>query len=238
MKYFLFLYLVPVFLLAQSNSAVELRCISDSIWIHTTYKAFGENRIPSNGLIAQTSAGLILIDTPWDDSLTTELIKISKERFKQNIVFAVVTHAHDDRIGGIHALHKAGIKVVGYSLVCQRAKELGYELPEAIFSKDTTFVIGNKKCELFYPGAGHTIDNTVVWFPEEKILFGGCLIKSGSAVDLGSIQDADIGQWPQSIRRIIDRFQTIRTVVPGHGAWCGTELLQHTLNLLSKKREK
>jgi metallo-beta-lactamase class B len=88
------------------------------------------NKIPANGLIVQTSAGLILIDTPWDDSLTIELLDSAKKRFNQDVVFAIVTHAHVDRIGGIHTLHKKGIKVVSIALTCQKANELGFEVPE------------------------------------------------------------------------------------------------------------
>ena len=220
---------------AQSYPAVELQAVTDSVWVHTTYKTYGQYKVPSNGLIVQTAEGLILIDTPWDDSLTTKLLAVARERFDQNIAFAVVTHAHDDRMGGIHVLHENGIKVVGYSLVCQRAEALGYEKPEQILSADTVFSIGNKNFELFYPGAGHTIDNTVVWLLDQKILFGGCLVKAESAADLGNVREAYLEEWPRSINRLIEKFPDGRIIVPGHGQWGGLKLLNHTMNLLSKQ---
>jgi metallo-beta-lactamase class B len=226
----------PIF--GQSHSLVDLSKIEDSIWIHTTYKAYGNNCIPSNGLIVQTSGGLILIDTPWDDPLTTALLDTVKTRFKQSIVLAVITHAHDDRIGGIRTLRKSGIRVVSIPLVCIKAKELGYPEPEMLNATDTVLNIGNEKLEIFYPGAGHTDDNIVVWFPRERILFGGCLVKSESNADLGNIQEANLDEWPKSVDKLMDKFGTAQIVVPGHGAHGNLHLLQHTLDLLKVKPDK
>lgn len=34
-------------------------------------------------------------------------------------------------------------------------------------------------CKFF--GGGHSFDNITVWLPSDKVLFGGCLVKSISA---------------------------------------------------------
>jgi len=157
MKYFVLLLFIPISLLGQSHSPVTLSKVEDSIWVHTTYRLYDNYNLPSNGLIIQTSSGLVLIDTPWDDSLTAELLNSTKKQFNQDVILAIITHAHADRIGGISTLHKKGIKVVGLAITCQKAKELGYEVPEPVVSIDTTFNFGNEQIKLFYPGAGHTL---------------------------------------------------------------------------------
>jgi metallo-beta-lactamase class B len=235
MEYIALLLFLPACLFGQARSPVKLSKIEDSVWLHTTYKLYNTVNLPSNGLIIQTSSGLVLIDTPSDDSLTVELLDSAKMRFNQDVVFAIVTHAHDDRIGGIRTLLKKGIKVVSIALTCQKAKELGYEVPEQVSSTDTMFIIGNEKVELFYPGAGHTVDNIVVWLPEREILFGGCLVKSASSTNLGNVADADLKEWPRSIHKVMDKFSSAEVVIPGHGTSGGMELLQHTLDLLSVK---
>jgi hypothetical protein len=30
---------------------------------------------------------------------------------------------------------------------------------------------------VFFPGAAHSADNVVVYFPKKRLLFGGCMIK-------------------------------------------------------------
>jgi len=234
-KYIVLFVFLPVYIFGQTRSAVTLSKIEDSIWVHTTYKFFNKVNVPSNGLIIQTSAGLILIDTPWNDSLTVELLDSAKMRFNQDVIFAIITHAHDDRIGGISTLYKKGIKVVGSKLACRKAKELGFEVPVQVSSADTTFVIGNETLELFYPGAGHSVDNSVIWIPERKILFGGCLVKAEEYSDLGNIAEANLNEWPQSIQALIKKFPAVQTVVPGHGTWGGQNLLKHTMDLLKQE---
>jgi metallo-beta-lactamase class B len=235
MKAFALLLFLPVCLFGQARSSVQLSKIDDSVWVHTTYKLFNTVNLPSNGLIIQTSDGLVLIDTPWDDSLTVELLDFVKKQFNQDVVIAIITHAHVDRIGGIRTLHKKGIKVVSIALTCHKAEELGFEVPEPVFSTDTTFIFGNEQIEYFYPGAGHTVDNSVVWLAKRKILFGGCLVKAESSTNLGNVADADLKEWPRSIHKLMDKFPTAGVVVPGHGTSGGMELLQHTLDLLSVK---
>jgi metallo-beta-lactamase class B len=237
MKYFLWLFLVPVLLFGQPRHKVELLKIEDSVWVHRTYKSFGQSLIASNGLLVQTSSGILLIDTPWDDSLTMDLLDVSKKRLNQDVTLALITHAHADRIGGIHSLHKNGIKVISNAMACRKAKELGYEVPDPVVSTDTTFFFGNEQIEYFYPGAGHTIDNSIVWLSKRKILFGGCLVKAESAADLGNTEDAHLQEWPRSIHVLMEKFPEAHWVVPGHGTWGDLKLLLHTMNLLSAKME-
>jgi metallo-beta-lactamase class B len=234
-KYFTLFLLIPLNLFGQIHVPVELSKVGDSVWVHTTYKKYGQNIIPSNGLIIQTSGGLVFIDTPWDDSLTVALLDSTQKRFKQSVALAIITHAHDDRIGGINTLRKNGIRTVGLPLTCQRAKELGYKEPDLLPCTDTTLVVGAEKIELFYPGAGHTIDNSVVWLPERKILFGGCLVKAESFTSLGNVAEADLKEWPRSLHIVMKKFPSVHIIIPGHGSWGGSHLLQHTLDLLSVK---
>ncbi len=231
----LVLFFVPLCLFGQSHTPVELSKIEDSVWVHTTRKMVGGYDVPSNGLIIVTKSGLILIDTPWDDTLTANLLGIARERFMQSVALAVITHAHDDRIGGIRRLRNSGIKVVSLPLTCRKAVELGYPEPEPLPSADTTLVVGGKRLEVYYPGPGHTVDNSVVWLPESDILFGGCMVKSESSSNLGNVADADLKEWPLSIEKTREKFPSARVVIPGHGEWGGIGLLKHTLDLLRRK---
>ena len=84
--------------------------------------------------------------------------------------------------------------------------------------------------EAFYPGPGHAADNIVLHFP--ALLYGGCLVKSLEAKDLGFTGDANPQAWPDAIRKVRDRYGEL-LVVPGHGPVDHTgKAYQHTLDLL------
>lgn len=217
------------------SADVELNRISDNIWLHTSYIDYNGTRTPSNGLVISTSEGLVLIDTPWNDFQTKELIELTKKQFQQTFVQAIITHAHSDRIGGINELKKNKIEVRSTSMTSKIAECLGYQKPNSTLDNNPSINFGNLNIEVYYPGAGHSQDNIVVWIPEEKLLFGGCLIKSLEAKNIGEAKEADIKQWVLSVTKVLEKYGDAEIVIPGHGQWGDIELVEHTLELLSLK---
>ena len=59
---------------------------------------------------------------------------------------------------------------------------------------------------MFYPGPAHSRDNVVVWLPESRVLFGTCAVRAAAANALGNVVDADVKEWPASIRRVLERY--------------------------------
>ena len=74
----------------------------------------------------------------------------------------------------------------------------------------------------------------VVLFEGEKILYGGCLVKSTESKELGNIKDANVDQWGQSINNIMRKYPTPKYIIPGHLGWTDPEALKHTLALLER----
>lgn len=218
----------------EDSSYVELINISDRVWVHTTYENYNGIRTPSNGMLIDTSKGLVLIDTPWNNAQTKELIKLAKEKFKKDITLAIITHAHDDRIGGIDTLLENKIDVKSTSMTMKQAEKNGFKKPSPDLDERSDIMYGDTDIEVFYPGEGHTSDNIVVWLPKYNILFGGCLIKSLESTDIGNTADANLNEWPNSVKNLREKYPNAKVVVPGHGKWGGSELIDHTLELLKK----
>ncbi len=232
MKFLIFLFLSAELL---AKSGIDLYKIGENVYVHTTYKQINGYDTPSNGLIVISSEGIVLVDTPWDDEQTSELIKVVKRNFNKDIVLAIISHAHEDRIGGIKTLLENKIKTIGYKLTSDKAKELGYKEPIRFYEEDTSIVVGSTLINLFYPGPAHTVDNIVVWLPLERILFGGCMIKSLMSESLGNVSDADVTAWPNSVSKLLTKYEEAEVVIPGHGKWGGKSLIHHTLALLKQK---
>lgn len=220
----------------DQQEGISLSKLNSKVWIHTSTVVWNGTPVPANGLVLETSKGLVLIDTPVNDELTSQLIQQLKKQFpNKKITDAIVTHFHDDSLGGIKALLNQGIKVHSTKLTADLAEAQGHARPLGDLKDLQKMKFGNVNIEIFYPGKGHTQDNIVVWLPKYKTLFGGCFIKSLKAQDLGNIADADINEWPDSIQKVRNRYKAINSVVPGHGSAGDSRLLNHTLNLLQNK---
>lgn len=225
---------------AQSTPkpALVVTPLNDRVYVHTSYGIYQKTPFPANGLIVKTDDGIVLIDTGWDTKEDTDntrqLLQWVADNLHQPVRFCIVTHAHEDRVGGISELRKAGIRVISTPLTAQKSVTLGYEAPEGILPADTTLTVGQVPIRCYFPGEGHTSDNIVVWLPNQQILHGGCFIKSVAAFGIGNIADANVNEWANSVRRVIARFGTAKIVVPGHEEWSDTKALEHTLQVVTK----
>jgi glyoxylase-like metal-dependent hydrolase (beta-lactamase superfamily II) len=96
--------------------------------------------------------------------------------------------------------------------------------------------VGPRTLELHFAGGGHTGDNIVVWLPDVRVLFGGCLVRSATARHLGYTREAAQLQWPRTVEALLRRYAEAQLIVPGHGKPGGEELLHHTMELLQSQQ--
>jgi metallo-beta-lactamase class B len=205
--------------------------IRPGYWVHVSLRA-GDG-LPANGMVVRTPKGLLLVDTGWTVAQTEQLLAWGEKSLGASWAEAIVTHSHVDRAGGVSALYARNIRVVALERTVDDLRKGGAtRLPDAILSPEApvhTDVLG---FEAFFPGAAHARDNIVVWFPAERILFGGCMIKAQSAGDLGFVGDADLASWPKALDAVKARYASAAVVVPGHGEIGGLGCLSRTRKLL------
>jgi metallo-beta-lactamase class B len=216
---------------------LEIERIGDNVWRHVSYEyleSFG--RSSGNGLVVVAGDRAVLLDTPWRDEQTAALFEWVSEELGASITTVVVTHSHPDNLGGLGEAHRRGSSSVAYEKTVEFARENGRVVPELTVGTSYDLSINDLLLELRFYGAGHTVDNIVVWIPQANVLFGGCLVRPATTQMLGYTEEADLESWPQTIRRVLERYGSNEPiVVPGHGAPGGVELLQHTLKLLAEQ---
>jgi metallo-beta-lactamase class B len=185
-----------------------------------------------------TSRGVVLFDTPWDSTQFQPLLDSIKARHNKKVVACISTHFHQDRTAGLEYYRSKGIKTYTTALTDSLSRLNNKKRAEFLIPNDTLFSIGEHQFQTYFGGWGHSPDNIVIWFDKEKILYGGCLVKSTEADDLGNLSDANIKAWAATIKKIQHKFNNPDYIIPGHMDWHSTESLSHTLNLIQQYEKK
>jgi len=216
----------------QISDDLKLIPLSQNFYIHVSYEDLQRSKhFPANGLIYIDNSKAYMIDTPWNNRITADLLHWLQDSLKVKVEVVVATHWHVDCMGGLDEIHQAGISSYASVHTCKLASEKGLPVPKNCFKDSMVFDSTSQPIHLIYVGKGHTSDNIVVWFPQEKILFGGCLVKGIQWKGLGYTADADLDEWPQTLKKLLEMFPHAKIVIPGHGDYGGLNLIQHTLSL-------
>ncbi len=216
---------------------------------------------PANSMLVRCSdKDFVWVDTPYNNEATKQVLDWVESIFGNVRIVEINTGFHNDNLGGNGFLKQKGIDIYGSHLTKRLLTEQAdktrqqllkwlekpqlkkyyhahatakYTEPNQLYKLKDGLQLNfdGKKVEVFYPGASHTLDNVVVYFPDKKLLFAGCLVKSINNTKLGYIVDANMKQWPVSLKKILAKFSQAQIVVPGHGAVGGIELIKHTLSL-------
>ncbi|MEM8497527.1 MAG: subclass B1 metallo-beta-lactamase [Pseudomonadota bacterium] len=209
---------------------LQIKPLTDDVYLHTSYKWLeGIGYYPSNGLILVDNGNAFIIDTPWLEEDTVRLVEWLKNA-GLTLKGSISTHFHDDRSSGISYLNELGVDTYASTQTNELLASTGSATATMEFST-TPHMLGDTQLEAYYPGAGHSKDNIVVWLPQSRVLFGGCLVRSLNTQSMGNTADGSVPDWAQSVLRAKERYFAARHVVPGHGAVGGQELLDHTIRL-------
>lgn len=200
------------------NDEIWLEHIQDSIFMHTSnHEADGFGDVQSNGLIIVKNGEAIIVDTPMDIDKTKVLVEYIEMKWNVKVTKHIPGHYHPDCTGGLKYLLDHGVESIANKKTVKLCKENDFPIPTKSFKDSTTINFNGLKLKLWFPGAGRTKDNIVVWIPNAKLLFGGCLIKSLEAKDLGFTGDAVLKDWDITVEKVKENYPGLQKVIPGHG---------------------
>lgn len=193
-------------------------------------------KVSCNGMLVVNENKAVVFDTPTDNKSSLELINFITHSLKSEITAIIPTHFHGDCVGGIQEFEEHNIQAYAARQTVEILKKNGQKFSKPINEFDDRLVlnVGNKKVYAEYFGEGHTKDNIIGYFVEGKAIFGGCLIKEVGA-GKGYLGDANINKWPETVQKVKLKYPDAEIVIPGHGKWGGTELLDYTIELFEVK---
>lgn len=222
----------------HSDSSLKISPLTGDFYIFTTYNYYKGTRIPANGMYLLTNKGVVMFDTPWDTTQFQPLLDSIRVRHNKKVVLCFASHFHEDRTGGLGYYRQQGIKTYTTRQTDDLSKKRGMKRAEFLIDKDTAFKIGQYSFQTYYPGHGHAPDNIVFWFEKEKILYGGCLIKSVADDDLGNLGDASITAYAATIKNVQRKCKDPKHIIPGHNDWANIQSLEHTLKMALELKQK
>jgi metallo-beta-lactamase class B len=241
-----FLPLILVFLFIGCKSAkvsdksytsanIIIQKVKGNVYRHTTSlqtESFG--KVTCNGMIVFDKNEAVVFDTPIDDSTSSELISWVKDSLNCKIIAIIPTHFHTDCLSGLKEFHRNGIPSYASNKTIESARLRNYSLPQNGFDTLLELKVGSRKVIAEFNGEGHTRDNIIGYFPSEKVMFGGCLIKETGA-GKGNLEDANVKDWPATVSRLKEKYSDAQVVIPGHGKSGNTALLDYTIKLFEQK---
>ena len=142
----------------------------------------------ANTLIRVTPAGLIVVDTknPGDDNYNRVMEEI-KSVSTQPVKYVLNTHHHPDHVGTNQKFIDAGAKVVALDALKEhmasdpRTKDIPGR-PTETFAKDYVLKFGGAEVQAHSYGRGHTGDDTMVYFPDLKVVMVSDQITDGTPI--------------------------------------------------------
>ncbi len=230
--------------MAESEGRVELVKLTDHIYIAEDYFYYRENSVVYIG-----DKDVTVISATWTPETAQRVIEKIRLITSKPVKAVVDTHFHLDRVGGNSYFKKIGAKIIASKRTASlmeknwdaRLKETQKDYPGypsiPFIAPDITFddkyELESGKIQILYFGPVHTEDGVVVYFPEEKVLFGDCILKE----KLGWLGDANIAEYPKTLEHI--KKLKIKTIIAGHWSSVhGPELIDQMLEQLKQRASK
>lgn len=217
---------------------ISFQQIAPNVWQHTSYLDLpGFGAVPSNGLLVIDGNSTILVDTAWTISQTDVIIAWAASELDRPIRAAIVTHAHSDKMGGVDALHGAGIATYAHPMTNRIAPEKKLTPTRNVLSFNADGWAANAAngslgpLRIYYPGPGHTNDNITVAISGTSLAFGGCLIKASDAKSLGNLAEADLDHYAIAVENFGNAFPNASTIAMSHSAPEDRDAIKRTLKL-------
>ena len=193
------------------------------------YTAEGD---PNTGIVIGDDSVMVL-DTQATPIMARDVIAKIRTVTDKPIQYVVMSHYHAVRVLGASGYGAEQIIASQdtYDLIVERGEQdfkselerfprlfsgvesvPGLTWPTMTFKGEMTVWMGKREVRLMQLGRGHTKGDTVIWLPQEKVLFSGDLVEYGATPYTG---DAYLGDWPQTLERLA-QLQPV-ALVPGRG---------------------
>lgn len=194
--------------------------------------AFTAEGDPNTGIVVGDES-VMVIDTQATPVMAQKVIERIRTVTDKPIEWIVLSHYHAVRVlgaPGYGAKHIICSEATRELIVERGAQDMKSEIqrfprlfqavesvegltwPSMTFKERMTLWLGSLQVEIVHAGRGHTKGDTIVWLPQERVLFSGDLVEYGATPYAG---DAHYADWPETLQKL--REMKASALVPGRG---------------------
>jgi glyoxylase-like metal-dependent hydrolase (beta-lactamase superfamily II) len=170
---------------------------------------------PGDVALRVTPEGVILIDDKYPENVADVLALVKKVTNKP-IKYLLNTHHHGDHVSGnLNMRQQLGIDIIAHKNIRAnflRIKQPGE--PNITFADEGAVYLGGVEVKLLHLGRGHTNGDTVIYFPDLKVIHSGDLIIDGMPV-IDYPGGGSAAEFTKTIRKLLEL--DFDTMIPGHG---------------------
>jgi cyclase len=174
----------------------------------------------ANTLIRVTTAGLIVVDTknPSDENYNRVMEEI-RSVSNLPVKYVLNTHHHPDHVGNNQKFIDAGAQVIALDALKTRmasdprTKDIP-GLPTTTFAKDYDLEFGGAEVQAHFYGRGHTGDDTMVYFPDLKVVMVSDQITDNNPI-VDFVNGGSAVEWTQILDGVLKL--DFDMAIPGRG---------------------
>jgi cyclase len=178
----------------------------------------------ANSLVRVTNDGVILVDgkLPGDQNYTG-LIDQIKTVTDKPVKFVIVTHHHADHTGNNAKFLEAGAQVVGHANLAKNLEtyqspnfNAHAAMPSITYDKEYVVRLGGVTVEVKHFGRSHTSGDSVVYFPDLKVVaLSDALTTGGQGPLIDYAGGGSALEWKQVFQEILKL--DFDAAIPGNG---------------------
>ncbi len=195
--------LAPIASINAGEPALSIYALKGSLYV-----AEDSHYAKTNYVIYLGAKSVTLVGAGWSPQ-TAELLAQELAKLTDKPIENVIIPDHDPEYAGIAYWKRIGASVVATEITERALKtewakateftrkhfptypDVPLELPTNIYQKD--FELENGDIRAFYLDPSHNADDIFVYFPKEKVLYAGPILKE----QLGNLASANLAEYPR-----------------------------------------
>jgi cyclase len=200
--------------------------------------------VGSNDGIIVGKNGVILVDTKTTVDSEKEVIAEIAKITPMAVTTAIITHSDGDHVNGLAAFPD-GLTVIAQEN-CKKEMEASASsrnpapqnrLPSKTYDKTDKLTIDGVHIQLYHWAPGHTSGDTVVYLPDEKIVFGGdLLVTNRPDTNIHMEKNGSAAGWMENAKGMIGLDAD--TYLTGHGDMMTKADVQKKLDFIQDRYNK